>query len=69
MNRGKGYDLPSIVNILAFLAGVLLFLLFGESLFGIKPNPYWIAGLIGLSVSLVVIFVWGEIHHRNSMDE
>jgi len=52
--------LPGIVYIIAFLIGVLIFLLFGSSLFGIKPEPTWIAGLMGLSVAAIVFWVWGE---------
>ena len=58
-------DLPGIVYIIAFLIGVLIFLLFGESLFGIKPQPVWIAGLMGLTVSAIVFWVWGAIHKKN----
>jgi hypothetical protein len=57
-------DLPGIAYIIAFLIGVLLFLLFGESLFGIKPQPVWIAGLMGLAVSAIVFWVWSAIHKK-----
>jgi hypothetical protein len=58
-------DLPGIVYIIAFLIGVLIFLLFGETLFGVKPEPLWIAGLMGLSVSVIVFWVWRKIHNQN----
>lgn len=58
-------DLPGIVYIIAFLIGVLLFLFFGESLFGIRPDPTWIALLMGVTVSAIVFWVWGQIHGRN----
>jgi hypothetical protein len=46
-----------------------LFLLFGESVFNIKPEPVWIAGLMGLSVSAIVLWVWHETHHQNEHDD
>jgi hypothetical protein len=54
-------ELPGIVYIIAFLIGVLIFLLFGGSLFGVKPDPFWIAGLMGLSVAAIAFWVWSEI--------
>ena len=56
------FDLPGIAYILAFLIGVMLFLIFGKSFFGIEANPTWIALLMGLSVSAIVFWVWGETH-------
>ena len=58
------YDLPGIAAIIAFLIGVLLFLLFGESLFGVKPEPVWIAGLMGLAVSAIIFWVWNKLHYK-----
>lgn len=58
-------SLSAIAYILAFLIGVLLFLLFGESTLGVKPNPTWIALLMGLSVSAVVFWVWREIYNKD----
>jgi Na+-driven multidrug efflux pump len=62
------YDLPVIAYILAFLIGILLFLIFGESVFGTKPDPFWIALLMGLSVSAIVFWVWGKIHNQDKDD-
>jgi len=62
-------ELSGIAYILAFLIGVLLFLLFGESLFGVKPDPFWIALLMGLSVSAIVFWVWGEIRNTDKDDK
>ncbi len=61
----QSFELSGIAYILAFLIGVLLFLLFGESLFGVKPDPFWIALLMGLSVSAIVFWVWGEIRNTD----
>ena len=58
------YELPGIAYIIAFLIGVLLFLLFGESLFGVKPEPFWIAGLMGLTVSAIIFWVWNKLHYK-----
>ena len=62
------FELSGIAYILAFLIGVLLFLIFGDSLLGVKPDPFWIALLMGLSVSAIVFWVWGEIHNTDKDD-
>jgi Na+-driven multidrug efflux pump len=59
------YELPWIAYIIAFLIGILLFLFFGRTVFGIEPNLVWIAVLMGLSASAVVFWVWGQIHKKN----
>jgi hypothetical protein len=61
--------LSGIVYILAFLLGVLLFLIFGDSLLGVKPEPIWIALLMGLSVSAIMFWVWCEIRNTNKDDK
>jgi Na+-driven multidrug efflux pump len=61
--------LSEIICILAFLIGILIFLLIGERFFGIKPNPTWIALLMGLSVSMIVFWVWGQIRHREDRND
>ncbi|MCX6079554.1 MAG: hypothetical protein NTW32_08500 [Chloroflexi bacterium] len=60
--------MPGIIYIIAFLIGVLIFLLFGGSLFGVKPEPIWIAGLMGLSVAAIVFWVWSEIRKNKDTD-
>ena len=62
-------DLPGIAYILAFLIGIMLFLILSEPLFGLKPEPVWIAGLMGLSVAAIVLWVWGEIHKRSKNND
>ena len=61
-------ELPGIVYIIAFLIGVLIFLLFGGSLFEVKPEPIWVAGLMGLSVAAIVFWVWSEIPKNKDDD-
>jgi|GEM_PF-2328929 len=58
------FELSGIAYILAFLIGVLLFLIFGKSVFGVTPDPFWIALLMGLSVSAIAFWVWGKNHSR-----
>jgi len=62
------FELSGIAYILAFLIGVLLFLIFGKSVFGVTPDPSWIALLMGLSVSAIVFWVWGKIHKQDKDD-
>jgi Na+-driven multidrug efflux pump len=59
------FELSGIAYILAFLIGVLIFLIFGKSVFGVTPDPFWIALLMGLSVSAIVFWVWGKIHKQD----
>lgn len=63
MNRQTRFDFPGIVYITAALVGILLFLIFGESLVGIKPNLIWIAGISGFLFALGVLWTW--LHRRN----
>jgi UDP-N-acetylmuramyl pentapeptide phosphotransferase/UDP-N-acetylglucosamine-1-phosphate transferase len=62
------FELSGIAYILAFLIGVLLFLIFGKSVFGVTPDPFWIALLMGLSVSAIVFWIWGKFHNRERED-
>jgi Na+-driven multidrug efflux pump len=61
-------DLPALAYILAFLIGVLLFLIFGEPFFGLKPEPIWIVGLLGMATSAIVLWVWNQIHQKDEKD-
>lgn len=62
MNKQARFDFPEIVYITATLVGILLFLIFGESLVGIKPNLIWIAGITGFLFVLGVLWTW--LHWR-----
>lgn len=62
MNKQARFDFPEIVYITATLVGILLFLIFGESLVGIKPNLKWIAGITGFLFVLGVLWTW--LHWR-----
>jgi len=62
-------DLPGIAYILAFLIGVLLFLFFGEKYFHARPDPFWIALLMGLSVSATVFWVWSATHKEDDNND
>ncbi len=68
LSTHQHYDLSVIAHLLAFLVGILLFLIFGESLLGVKPDPFWIALLMGLSVSRIVFWAWGEIYNQDKDD-
>ena len=63
MKKYIRFDLPGIAYITAMLAGVLLFMLLGESLVGIKPNMIRVAGLTGFLFALGVLWLW--VHWRN----
>lgn len=62
-------NLPGIAYILAFLIGILLFLILSEPLFDLKPEMIWIARLMGLSVAAIVLWVWSEIRKRNENND
>jgi Na+-driven multidrug efflux pump len=63
------YELPWIAYVIAFLIGILLFLFFGKTVFGIEPNLIWIAVLMGLSASAVIFWVWGQIRKKNKDED
>jgi Na+-driven multidrug efflux pump len=69
LSRKEKSGLSGIMCILAFLIGILIFLLIGERFFGIKPNPTWIALLMGLSVSAIVFWAWMQIRHREDRND
>jgi len=62
-------DLPGIAYILAFLIGVLLFLIFSEPVLGLKPEPTWIAGLMGLSTAAIALWVWNQTRNKDKNDD
>jgi lipopolysaccharide export LptBFGC system permease protein LptF len=64
MNKRAKPDLPGIANLTAILAGVLLFLIFGESILGAKPNIIWIAWLTGFLFALAVLWIWLRWRNR-----
>jgi hypothetical protein len=63
MKKYIRFDLPGIAYITAVLAGILLFMLRGESLVGVKPNLIWVAGLTGFLFASGVLSLW--LHWRN----
>ena len=63
MKKHAGFDLPGIAYLTAVLLGVLLFLVFGESLSGIEPDLVWIAWLTGLLFAMAVLWAW--VHWRH----
>ena len=58
MNKRAKPDLPGIAYLTAILAGILLFLIFGESKLGVQPNLIWIAWITGLLFALAVLWFW-----------
>ncbi len=61
--------LPGLAYILAFLIGVLLFLIFSEPVLGLKPEPVWIVFLMGLSISSIIFWIWGETREKEGNDD
>jgi len=60
MPNRAGQELPAIVYVFAMVIGLLLFTLFGEKVFGVKPNPIWIAGLVGFLFALATVWMWRQ---------
>jgi len=63
MNKRAKPDLPGIAYMAAIFVGVLLFLIIGESVLGVKPNLIWTAWLIGFLFVIAVLWIW--IRWRN----
>jgi len=53
-------ELPAVAYVLATVVGLLLFTLFGEKVFGVRPNLIWIAGLAGFLFALATIWMWRQ---------
>jgi hypothetical protein len=64
MNKRAKSDLPGIAYLTAILAGVLLFLIFGESALGVKPNLMWTAWLTGFLFAMAVVWIWVRWRNR-----
>ena len=64
MKKHTQIDLPGIAYVTAILTGVLLFVLVGESLLGIKPNMTWIAGITGFLFALGILLLWVHWHDQ-----
>lgn len=58
MNKHRKSAFPGIAYLTATLVGVLLFLILGEPVFGVKPNFAWVAWLAGFLFSLSILWVW-----------
>lgn len=63
MKKYARFDLPGIAYLSAIVAGILLFMLLGESLSGIKPNLIWIAGVTGFLFALGILWLWVHWHN------
>lgn len=61
-------NLPAIAYVCAFLIGVILFWSFGKNWLGIESTLVFIAGVIGVAVSVILFGAWNVIHHSDHKD-
>ena len=62
-NKAK---LPAITYVSAFLIGVILFWSFGKNWLDLESASVFLAGLIGVAVSVIIFGVWNMIHHSKN---
>jgi len=59
-------NLPAIAYLCAFLIGVILFWSFGKNWLGFESMLVFIAGVIGVAVSVIIFGVWNMIHRSKN---
>ena len=53
----------------AFLLGVILFWSFGKNWLNLESRPVFLAGLIGVGVSVLLFGVWNIIRNSKNKDQ
>lgn len=53
----------------AFLIGVILFWSFGKNWLNLESGLVFLAGLIGVAVSVILFGAWNIIRHSNNKDK
>ena len=53
----------------AFLIGVILFWSFGKNWLDLESASVFLAGLIGVAVSVILFGAWNIIRHSNNKDK
>ena len=64
--KNKKSNLSTITYIAAFLIGVILFWSFGKNWLGFESMLVFIAGAIGVAVSVIIFGVWNMIHRSKN---
>ena len=67
--RNKRSNLPSITYLAAFFLGVILFWSFGKNWLDLGSRPVFLAGLIGVAVSVLLFGAWNIIRNSKNKDQ
>lgn len=62
-------NLPAITYVSAVLIGVILFWSFGKTWLDLESASVFLAGLIGVVVSVILFGAWNIIRHPNNKDK
>lgn len=65
----KKSNLPTITYLAAFFLGVMLFWSFGKNWLDLESGPVFLAGLIGVAVSVLLFAAWNMLHNSNNKDQ
>lgn len=66
--RNKKSNLPTITYLAAFFLGVILFWSFGKNWLDLESRPVFLAGLIGVTVSVLLFGAWNIIRNSKNKD-
>ena len=67
--RNKKSNLPTITYLAAFILGAILFWSFGKNWLDLESSPVFLAGLIGVAVSVLLFAAWNMIHNSKNKDQ
>lgn len=67
--RNKKSNLPTITYLVAFFLGVILFWSFGKNWLDLESSPVFLAGLIGVAVSVLLFGAWNIIRNSKNKDQ
>jgi predicted neutral ceramidase superfamily lipid hydrolase len=67
--RNKKSNLSTVTYVAAFLLGVILFWSFGKDWLNLESRPVFLAGLIGVAVSVLLFGAWNIIRNSKNKDQ
>ncbi len=67
--RNKKSHLPTVSYLVAFFLGVILFWSFGKNWLDLESRPVFLAGLIGVAISVLLFGAWNIIRNSKNKDQ
>ena len=67
--KNKKSNLPTITYVAAFVLGAILFWSFAKNWLNLESSPVFLAGLIGVAVSVLLFGAWNIIRNSKNKDQ